>query len=880
LQHSQAGFYEDAFSDEMLGLLRAFAAHNKWLASIDVGSLALGKAGLLPGRRATTYPGADGRRCEQLRLAGANYVDAPIVADGLFITGSGSGAALSVSLALLERVTNTRTAAKVRSLMAVPDSAVLSVPAAGAGAPAAAVAAAGSAAGSGVPPSPSPAPPAGSPMSPVGAVPLHKMPTVPRPQLGPAGPVSPRSAAPPRGPSSVPAPIATAPPASFAANDYGSSSQALVEAQRRNESAIGNATTATLATVNIGGQVVTGSKGEVEEAALRKILEAQEATSKNREVAEKQREAMAKIQAAQSEIDKHKQRASALERTMSVKGGVRAKAGGPKCEFCGENPPVAKVVFDSVDRKPLKCCKDCTALLHRDPNAPRPGSVTPRDALALSAPTLVSATNEIVQHATPLSPGRAGAPVPISGGEQRDLQSRSQMFTPFAGVPPPPPGAPAYATMGAAALGAAMPPPPAGAPAYATMSAMPPNSRMASNAPPPPPPGMYNGIPPPPARVSPAPPQQQQQQQPQQFMMPPAPPGGAPPVLGGLTLPPPPPSDSQPEQQQQQQQTYASDPRYQRFLKMKSLGAPVQQLRPQMLAEGLNPAALETPNAVVEDPPPQASATDALVSPRMRRPSNVSSQPPPEEVAPINPADLLSGLKKSTSAKNVSAAVQAPAPGIEVKLNKTGTDLSALDKKTLPKPSDASPAPGVQLRKTGKELAPALAPSRSASKLQTRGPGAPVGRAGPGTPTPGSPMLRGRSSNDGLSRNSGRLATSQENANSDEAGGPLTLPGLADMANFRAQEAADEQYMELPPELAELAESRESRESPSPAVSPRNANDSPARSDSPPLPTAFVTLKRGGQDALPVGWNQAMTPEGAIYFWHVDGRSVWERPKE
>lgn len=72
------------------------------------------------------------------------------------------------------------------------------------------------------------------------------------------------------------------------------------------------------------------------------------------------------------------------------------------------------------------------------------------------------------------------------------------------------------------------------------------------------------------------------------------------------------------------------------------------------------------------------------------------------------------------------------------------------------------------------------------------------------------------------------------------------------------QDTSDAVYMALPPELDEL--------------SPRDGDE---RAESPPLPTAFVTLKR---DALPPGWNQAISVEGATYFWHADGRSVWERP--
>ena len=250
-------------------------------------------------------------------MAGAVVVDAPLVVDANVVSGSGSGAALSVALALLERITDARTATKVRALMAVPDSMLLAAPPAPRNEPPQR------------PLSPGPLPPAATPPPAHALAPVARLPGAARPPLGgPQAALSPRVSG-HRGPAASIGPIASAPPPSFAANDYGSTS--LVEAQRRNSEAATNATN-NLATVNVGGQAMTGSKSEVEEAALRKILELQDQTNKQREQAEKAREAMAKIQAAQSDMEKQKQRAQMLERTMSQKGGVKSKA-GPKCEF-------------------------------------------------------------------------------------------------------------------------------------------------------------------------------------------------------------------------------------------------------------------------------------------------------------------------------------------------------------------------------------------------------------------------------------------------------------------------------------------------------------------------------------------------------------------
>jgi 4-methyl-5(b-hydroxyethyl)-thiazole monophosphate biosynthesis len=108
------GFYEDAYSDEFRDLIVAFASAGKWLGAIDVGALTLAKAGVLRGRRATTSPGHEGRRIEQLLAMGATHVDRAHITDGHIITGAGSGAAIDVALSVLEGITSARIAEKVR----------------------------------------------------------------------------------------------------------------------------------------------------------------------------------------------------------------------------------------------------------------------------------------------------------------------------------------------------------------------------------------------------------------------------------------------------------------------------------------------------------------------------------------------------------------------------------------------------------------------------------------------------------------------------------------------------------------------------------------------------------------------------------------------
>lgn len=80
------GYYEEAFSEPVLSLIREFDALGKPIASICVGALPLGKSGILVGRKATTYHLLDGYHQEELRQFGADVVNEPIVRDGNVIT--------------------------------------------------------------------------------------------------------------------------------------------------------------------------------------------------------------------------------------------------------------------------------------------------------------------------------------------------------------------------------------------------------------------------------------------------------------------------------------------------------------------------------------------------------------------------------------------------------------------------------------------------------------------------------------------------------------------------------------------------------------------------------------------------------------------------
>lgn len=113
----EAGFYEDAFSDEFLSIIRTFDQAGKIIASICVGALPLGKSGVLTGRQGTTYHLNNGLRQKQLAELGVQVVNKPIVVDKNIITSSCPSTALGVAFNLLEMLTSAENCRTVKNLM-------------------------------------------------------------------------------------------------------------------------------------------------------------------------------------------------------------------------------------------------------------------------------------------------------------------------------------------------------------------------------------------------------------------------------------------------------------------------------------------------------------------------------------------------------------------------------------------------------------------------------------------------------------------------------------------------------------------------------------------------------------------------------------------
>jgi 4-methyl-5(b-hydroxyethyl)-thiazole monophosphate biosynthesis len=108
-------YYEDAFNEEFLSLIREFRSKNKIIASICVGALPMAKSGILNNKSGTTYNSEEYRK--ELVNYGVNLLDNPIVIDNNLITSNGPSTAVDVAFLLLEALTSKENKLKVRNLM-------------------------------------------------------------------------------------------------------------------------------------------------------------------------------------------------------------------------------------------------------------------------------------------------------------------------------------------------------------------------------------------------------------------------------------------------------------------------------------------------------------------------------------------------------------------------------------------------------------------------------------------------------------------------------------------------------------------------------------------------------------------------------------------
>jgi 4-methyl-5(b-hydroxyethyl)-thiazole monophosphate biosynthesis len=100
------GFYEDAYDERFLNLIRYFDKKSKIIATICVAALPVGKSGVLNNRKATTYHLGNGKRQNQLKEFNVNVINEPIVVDRNVITSYCPETAPGVAFKLLELLTS------------------------------------------------------------------------------------------------------------------------------------------------------------------------------------------------------------------------------------------------------------------------------------------------------------------------------------------------------------------------------------------------------------------------------------------------------------------------------------------------------------------------------------------------------------------------------------------------------------------------------------------------------------------------------------------------------------------------------------------------------------------------------------------------------
>lgn len=94
-------------NEKLLELVREFDSKGKYIAAICAAPLILEKAGVIKGKRVTSYPSV------RDKLTSAQYSEDKVVVDGKIITSRGVGTAIDMGLKIVELITSQDSAAKL-----------------------------------------------------------------------------------------------------------------------------------------------------------------------------------------------------------------------------------------------------------------------------------------------------------------------------------------------------------------------------------------------------------------------------------------------------------------------------------------------------------------------------------------------------------------------------------------------------------------------------------------------------------------------------------------------------------------------------------------------------------------------------------------------
>lgn len=116
------GFYsygfDEAFDQKIYRLAEVIHKNGGYIATMCVGILPIADAGLLKGKKATTYPYSRNHdNIGRLKKNGAIVVKGPVVMDNRIISCSGPGSAVDVAFLLMEHLLDSKTTQEVRKFM-------------------------------------------------------------------------------------------------------------------------------------------------------------------------------------------------------------------------------------------------------------------------------------------------------------------------------------------------------------------------------------------------------------------------------------------------------------------------------------------------------------------------------------------------------------------------------------------------------------------------------------------------------------------------------------------------------------------------------------------------------------------------------------------
>lgn len=111
------GFYEEAYDEKVLQLIRAFHEQEKAIATVCVAAFPLAKSGILKGKRATTYHLRGGYKRDELEKMGVTLGNEWFERDGNIITSSCPRTAPAVAFELLKILTTEEKMNQVKTAM-------------------------------------------------------------------------------------------------------------------------------------------------------------------------------------------------------------------------------------------------------------------------------------------------------------------------------------------------------------------------------------------------------------------------------------------------------------------------------------------------------------------------------------------------------------------------------------------------------------------------------------------------------------------------------------------------------------------------------------------------------------------------------------------